>query len=144
MTELNKGDKVDLVKPQDIGKESVIKFNEEEDMEEVKDKDAQSHSSTGVVDSNSVSTSKESTASNNDRRKLIIDLSLKEARKWYNSHNPVFKDLALSVYSEAELKDARKCIALIDIETAKRLYRNAEKAVRDFLLSAFKEDELKD
>lgn len=134
--------KVDLVKPQDIEKESMIKFNEE-DVKELRDKDTYSTSSTGVVNSKSVSTPKEPKASNNDARKLIIDLSLEEARKWYNSVNPVLKDLALTVYSELELEDVRMCTALINIETAKRLYHNAEKAIRDFVLSAFTEDELK-
>lgn len=134
--------KVDLVKPQDIGKESIIKFNEE--MKEVRDKDLYSHSSTGVVYSKSVSTPKEPKVSNDNTRKLIKDLNLEEARKWYNSMNPILKDLVLTVYSEAELEDVRMCTALIDIKTAKRLYRNAENVVRQFVLSAFTENELKD
>ena len=135
-------DKFDLVKPQDIGKESVIKFNEEE-MEEVRDKNLYSPSSTGVVDSKNVSTSKESKVSNNTTRRLTKEVTLKEARGWYNSYNKILRNFALHVFSETELKDVRTCMALIDIDTAKRLYRNAEKAVRDFVLSAFTEDELK-
>lgn len=127
--------KVDLIKPQDIGKESMIKFDEE---------DAQSISSTGgVVDSKSVSTPKESKASNNTTRTLTKEVTLKEARGWYNSHNEILRNFALYVFSEAELEDVRTCTSLIDIETAKRLYRNAEAAVREFILSAFTEDELK-
>ena len=133
--------KVDLVKPQDIGKESVIKFNEE-DMEELRDKDAYSPSSTGVVDSNTDDTPKE--PNTNTKRHIDVVLTLDEARNWYNSMNPILKDLAIRAFTPAELEDVRICSCPIDIKTAKRLYRNAEKAVRNFVLSAFTEDELKD
>lgn len=131
--------KVDLVKPQDIGKESVIKFNE--DMEEVRDKDVHLQSSTGVVDSNTNDTPKEPDTYR--KRHIDIILTLDEARNWYYSMNPVLKDLAVRAFTPAELEDVRICSCPIDIKTAKRLYRNAEKAVRQFVLSAFTEEELK-
>lgn len=133
--------KVDLVKPQDIGKESIIKFDKE-DMEELRDKEPYSNSSTGVVDSNTDIAPKE--PNTNIKRHIDIILTLDEARNWYDSHNPILKDLASRVFTPAELEDVRKCTMNVDIKTAKRLYRNAEKVVRDFVLSAFTEDELKD
>lgn len=133
--------RVDLIKPQDIGKESVIEFNEG-DMKELKDKDAYSHSSTGVVDSNTDDTPKEPNA--NIKRHIDVVLTLDEARNWYDSHNPILKDLAVRAFTPAELEDVRKCTMDVDIKTAKRLYRNAENVVRQFVLSAFTEDELKD
>lgn len=133
--------RVDLVKPQDIGKESVIKFDRE-DMEEIRDKDLHSPSSTGVVDSNTDNTPKEPNI--NIKRHVDVVLTLDEARSWYNSMNPILKDLAVRAFTPAELEDVRKCTMDIGIKTAKRLYRNAEKAVRDFVLSAFTEEELKD
>ena len=132
--------KVDLVKPQDIGKENVIKFNKEE-MKEVRDKDLYSPSSTGVVNPNIDAAPKE--PNTNIKRHINIILTLDEARNWYDSHNPILKDLASIVFTPAELEDVRRCTMNVDIKTAKRLYRNAEKAVRDFVLSAFTEDELK-
>lgn len=133
--------KVDLVKPQDIGKESVIKFNEE-DMGKYRKEDKCAHSSTGVVDSNTDVTSKEP---NTDiKRHIDVVLTLDEARNWYDSHNPILKDLAVRAFTPAELEDVRICSCPIDIKTAKRLYRNAENVVRQFVLSAFTEDELKD
>ena len=131
--------KVDLIKPQDIGKESMIKFDK--DVEEVRDKDAYSTSSTGVVDSNTDDTPKEPNI--NIKRHIDVVLTLDEARSWYDSMNPILKDLAVRAFTPAELEDVRKCTMNVDIKTAKRLYRNAEKAVRDFVLSAFKEEELK-
>ena len=133
--------RVDLIKPQDIGKESVIKFDKE-DMEELRDKEPYSNSSTGVVDSNTDIAPKE--PNTNIKRHIDIILTLDEARNWYDSHNPILKDLASRVFTPAELEDVRVCSCPIDIKTAKRLYRNAEKSVRDFVLSAFTEDELKD
>lgn len=126
-------DKVDLVKPQDIGKENVIKFNEE---------DAQSISSTGVVNPNTDIAPKEPDSYR--KRHIDVVLTLDEARNWYYSMNPILKDLAIRAFTPAELEDVRKCTMNVDIKTAKRLYRNAEKAVRNFVLSAFIEDELKD
>lgn len=133
--------KVDLVKPQDIGKESVIEFNKEE-MEEVRDKNMYSPSSTGVVDSNTDDAPKE--PNTNIKRHIDVVLTLDEARSWYDSMNPILKDLAVRAFTPAELEDVRKCTMNVNIKTAKRLYRNAEKAVRDCVLSAFTEDELKD
>lgn len=134
-------DKVDLVKPQDIGKESMSKFNKKE-IKEVKDKDVYSHPSTGVVDSNTDDTSKEPNI--DIKRHIDVVLTLDEARNWYDSHNPILKDLAVRAFTPAELEDVRICSCPIDIKTAKRLYRNAEDVVRQFVLSAFTEDELKD
>ena len=134
-------DKVDLVKPQDIEKGTIIKFDKA-DMEEVKDKDADSPSSTGVVNPNTDDTPKE--PNTNTKRHIDVVLTLDEARNWYYSLNPILKDLAVRAFTPAELEDVRKCTMDIGIKTAKRLYRNAEKAVRDFVLSAFTEEELKD
>lgn len=133
--------KVDLIKPQDIGKESVIKFNEE-DMEEARDKDLYSHSSTGVVNPKTDAAPKEPNI--NIKRHIDVVLTLDEARSWYYSMNPILKDLAVRAFTPAELEDVRKCTMNIDIKTAKRLYRNAENAVRDFVLSAFTKEELED
>lgn len=134
-------DKVDLVKPQDIRKESIIKFDKE-DMEELRDKDAYSPSSTGVVNPKTDAAPKEP---NTDiKRHIDVVLTLDEARSWYDSMNPILKDLAVRAFTPVELEDVRICSCPIDIKTAKRLYRNAENAVRDFVLSAFTEDELKD
>lgn len=133
--------KVDLVKPQDIGKESMSKFNKKE-MKEVRDKDTYSHSSTGVVDSNTDDTPKEPNI--NIERHMDVILTLDEARSWYDSMNPILKDLAVRAFTSAELEDVRTCSCPIDIKTAKRLYRNAENVVKQFVLSAFTEDELKD
>lgn len=133
--------KVDLVKPQDIGKESIIKFNEE-DIEELRDKDLYSHSSTGVVNSKTDAAPKE--PNTNIKRHIDVVLTLDEARSWYYSMNPILKDLAVRAFTPAELEDVRKCTMNIDIKTAKRLYHNAENAVRDFVLSAFTKEELED
>ena len=78
------------------------------------------------------------------KRALTLELTLKEAREYYNSHNPILKDIACRLFTPAELEDVRRCTMNLDIKTAKRLYRNAENAVRDFVLSAFSEEELKD
>lgn len=140
--------KVDLIKPQDIEKESVIKFNKE-DMEELKDKDKYSTSSTGVVNPSTDTVLKEPSndvprvTKADTKRTLTFELTLKEAREYYYSHNPVLKHIACRLFTPAELEDVRRCTINVDIETAKRLYRNAEKAVRDFVLSAFNEEELK-
>ena len=134
-------DKVDLVKPQDIGKESVIKFNEE-DMGKYRKEDKCAISSTGVVDSNTDATPKEPNI--NIERHVDVILTLDEARNWYDSHNAILKNLAVRAFTLAELEDVRTCSCPIDIKTAKRLYRNAENVVRQFVLSAFTEDELKD
>ena len=133
--------KVDLIRPQDVKKESVIKFNEE-DMGKYRKEDKYAISSTGVVDSNTNDTPKE--PNTNIKRHIDVVLTLDEARSWYDSHNPILKDLAVRAFTPAELEDIRKCTMDVDIKTAKRLYRNAEAAVREFVLSAFTEDELKD
>lgn len=134
-------DKVDLIKPQDIGKESVIKFDRE-DMEELRDKDVHSPSSTGVVNPKTDAAPKE--LDTYRKRHIDIVLTLDEARNWYYSMNPILKDLAIRAFTPAELEDVRICSCPIDIKTAKRLHRNAENVVRQFVLSAFTEDELKD
>lgn len=133
--------KVNLIKPQDIGKESVIKFNEE-DMGKYRKKDKYAIPSTGVVNPKTDAAPKELNI--NIKRHIDVVLTLDEARSWYDSMNPILKDLAVRAFTPAELEDVRKCTMNIDIKTAKRLYRNAEKAVRDFVLSAFTENELKD
>ena len=130
--------KVDLIKPQDIGKESIIKFDE--DMEELRDKDVHSHSSTGVVNPKTDAAPKEPNI--NIKRHIDVVLTLDEARSWYDSMNPILKDLAVRAFTPAELEDVRICSCPIDIKTAKRLYRNAESAVRQFVLSAFTKEEL--
>ena len=137
-------DKVDLVKPQDIGKESVIKFNKE-DMEELRDKDAYSPSSTGVVNLNTDATSKEQKGLDKyTTRRFTKEVTLEEARNWFHSNNEQLRDFAARIFTLAELEDVRRCTMNIDIKTAKRLYRNAENAVRDFVLSAFTKEELED
>ena len=108
----------------------------------IKALDLDAHSSTGVVDSNTNDTPKE--PNTNIKRHIDVVLTLDEARNWYDSHNPILKDLAVRAFTPAELEDVRICSCPIDIKTAKRLYRNAEDVVRQFVLSAFTEDELKD
>lgn len=76
------------------------------------------------------------------KRSINIELTLKEAREYYDSHNPILKDIACRLFTPAELEDVRRCTMNIDLKTAKRLYRNAENVARDFVLSAFSKEEL--
>lgn len=116
----------------------------------IKANNSDGNSSTGVVNPSTDAAPKEpsNTAPRvikaNTKRSITFELTLKEAREYYYSHNPVLKDIACRLFTPAELEDVRRCTMNIDIKTAKRLYRNAESAVRDFVLSAFSEEELKD
>lgn len=116
--------------------------NKEENMSHI--------SSTGVVNPSPDAAPKEPSndaprvTKANTKRALTLELTLRKARDWYDSHNTILEDLALKAFTPAELKDVRRCTMNVDIKTAKRLYRNAENAVRDFVLSAFSEEELKD
>lgn len=115
-----------------------------------KEEDVSHISSTGVVNPSTNAAPKEPSndaprvTKADTKRALTLELTLEEAREYYNSHNPILKDIACRLFTPDELEDVRRCIMYVDIETAKRLYRNAEKAVRDFVLSAFSEEELKD
>lgn len=103
------------------------------------------NSSTGVVNPSIDDTSKEPKGLDKyTTRRFTKEVTLEEARNWYNSHNELLRDFATRIFTPAELEDVRICSCPIDIETAKRLYRNAENAVRDFVLSAFSKEELED
>lgn len=108
------------------------------------------NSSTGVVNPNTDDAPKEPSndaprvTKADTKRALTLELTLREARGYYYSHNPILKDIACRLFTPAELEDVRRCTIDIDIKTAKRLYRNAENAVRDFVLSAFSKEELED
>lgn len=102
-------------------------------------------SSTGVVNPSTDAAPKEPKGLDKyTTRRFTKEVTLEEARNWYNSHNELLRDFATRIFTPAELEDVRRCTMDIDIKTAKRLYRNAENAVRDFVLSAFSEEELKD